>query len=94
MKIAAIETQLQKARARVSELEAQFAAARLTELRKVTVSKKRGTITLTFGARVIQAKRHARFSHRWNLFENGKRIATEVMAGIHDIRFAIAIGHI
>jgi hypothetical protein len=43
---------------------------------------------------VIKAKKPARFNDRYNLTENGRRIATEVFGGIHDIRFAIALGEI
>ena len=94
MKVTTIQTQLQNARARVAALEAKFAEARLAELRKVEMTKNGETITLTFGPRVIKAKKPARFNDRYNLTENGKRIATEVFGGIHDIRFAIAQGQI
>jgi hypothetical protein len=94
MKATVIQTQLQNARARVAELEAKFAEARLSELQKVTMTKNGETITLKFGSRVIKAKKPARFNDRYNLTENGRRIATEVFGGIHDIRFAIALGEI
>lgn len=94
MKATAIYAQLEKAHARVAELEAKFAEARLAELSKVEMSKNGETITLTFGSRVIKAKKPTRFKDRYNLTENGKRIATEVFGSIHDIRFAIALGKI
>ena len=94
MNVTTIQTQLKDARALVADLEDKFAKARLTELRKVKTAKTGETITLTFGDRVIKAKKPARFDDRYNLTENGKRIATEVFGGIHDIRFAIATGRI
>jgi hypothetical protein len=42
---------------------------------------------------VLKAKKHPRYN-RWNVFEQGKKIITEYMAGIHDLRFDIAQGKV
>ena len=85
--------QLSKAKERVAELEAEFAEQRLQSLKQVAMAKTGKTITLIFGARVLKAKKHPRYN-RWNVFEQGKKIITEYMAGIHDLRFDIAQGKV
>jgi hypothetical protein len=94
IKITRTVEQLQKARARVAKLEADFAEQRLEALKTVTMTKTGATITLVNGSSVFKAKKPARFNDRWNITKDGKRIATEVFGGIHDIRFAIALGQI
>jgi hypothetical protein len=85
--------QLTKAQERVAKLEADFAEQRLAALKQVEMSKNGETITLTFGSRVLKAKKNPRRG-RFNVFEGGKKIVTEYMAGIHDLRFDIALGRI
>jgi hypothetical protein len=92
-KLDTVVNQLNKARARVEVLEAQYAELRLAELRKVETSKTGDTVTLKYGSRVLKAKKHPRYN-RWNVFEGRKKIVTEYMAGIHDLRFDIACGRI
>ena len=82
------------ARDELSKYEARYAELRVKALRSVTTTKVGETITLEAGNRVIKAKKPARYNDRWNLTENGKRIATEVFGSIHDIRFDIAMGKI
>jgi len=93
-KLCKLQDQLIKARERVAQLEEQYAELRLKELRSVTMTKNGATLTLSIGDRVIKAKKPARYNDRWNLTENGKSIAREVFGSIHDIRFAIAMGHL
>lgn len=78
----------------VAQLEADFAELRLKAIRTVTMTKVGDTVTLESGNRIIKAKKPARYNDRWNLTENGKRIATEYFGGIHDIRFELAMGNI
>ena len=92
-KVTRVQEQLIRARDRVAKLEAEFAELRLKELQKVTVTKNGETVTLTYGDRVLKAKKHARYN-RWNVFEGGRKIVSEYMFGIHDLRFAIAQGAI
>lgn len=93
MNVKTLGIQLANARTRVAAIEAKYAAARLKELQKVEMTKNGETVTLTFGDRVLKAKKHARYN-RWNVFEGGKKIVSEYMFGIHDLRFAIAQGAI
>jgi hypothetical protein len=92
-KIAKTLEQLSKAQERVAKLEAAYAEQRLDALKQVAMTKNGETITLTFGDRVLKAKKNPRRG-RFNVFEGGKRIVTEYMAGIHDLRFDIALGRI
>jgi hypothetical protein len=92
-KIERVQEQLAKTRERVAKLEEQYAELRLNELQKVTVIKQGETLTLTYGDRVLKAKKHPRYN-RWNVFEAGKKIVSEYMWGIHDLRFDIAQGRI
>jgi hypothetical protein len=92
-------TKLEKLAAKIDGLreqlrsaEAEFQELRLAQLRRVEMTKTGETVTLKFGSRVIKAKKPARYNDRWNLTENGKKIATEMFGGIHDIRFAISQG--
>lgn len=89
-----LEIRLDHARKQVADLEQQIAQLRLEALRQVEMVKNDASITLLFKGRRINAKKPARFNDRYNLTENGKRIATEVFGGIHDIRFAVAMGQI
>jgi hypothetical protein len=92
-KIAKTLEQLSKAQERVAKLEAAYAEQRLDALKQVAMTKNGETITLTFGNRVLKAKKNPRRG-RFNVFEGGKRVVTEYMAGIHDLRFDIALGRI
>ena len=92
-KIAKTLEQLSKAQERVAKLEAAYAEQRLDALKQVAMTKNGETITLTFGDRVLKAKKNPRRG-RFNVFEGGKRVVTEYMAGIHDLRFDIALGRI
>jgi hypothetical protein len=92
-KVDRIQEKLARARAQVAKLEAEFAEARLKELQKVEVSQNGETLTLTFGDRVLKAKKHSRYN-RWNVFESGRKIVSEYLYGIHDLRFDIARGAI
>jgi hypothetical protein len=92
-KISKTLEQLSKAQERVAKLEAAYAEQRLDALKQVAMTKNGETITLTFGNRVLKAKKNPRRG-RFNVFEGGKRIVTEYMAGIHDLRFDIALGRI
>ena len=78
----------------LTTLKNEYDELRLKALRTVESTKVGDTITLEAGNRVIKAKKPARYNDRWNLTENGKRIATEYFGGIHDIRFDIAMGKI
>jgi hypothetical protein len=89
-----LEIQLDKARKQVAALQEQIAQIRLEALREVEMVKNDASITLLFKGRRINAKKPSRFNDRYNLTENGKRIATEVFGGIHEIRFQIAVGQI
>jgi hypothetical protein len=91
-KMVRLATKIERLREQLAGCEAEFQRLRLEQLRRVEISKNGETVTLKFGSRVVKAKRHARYSDRWNLTENGQKIATEVFGSIHDIRFAIAGG--
>lgn len=89
-----LAVQISNAKHHLDILESQYAAFRLDALREVEMVKNDASITLLFKGRRINAKKPSRFNDRYNLTENGKRIATEVVGGIHDIRFQIAVGQI
>jgi hypothetical protein len=84
VKANAIKTQL-------DQLNSELAEARTEILRTVKMTKKGETITLVLGDRVVKAKFNPR-RYAYNLQENGQRLATEVRASIHDIRFSMAMG--
>jgi hypothetical protein len=92
-KIAKVVEQLTKAQERVAKLETEYAELRLKALKQVEMTKTGDTITLTFGGRVLKAKKNPRYN-RYNVFEGSKRIVTEYMSGIHDLRFDIALGRV
>ena len=85
--IAAVEREL-------GRLDTAYNDLRLKVIRTVTMTKVGETVTLESGNRVIKAKKPARYNDRWNLTENGKSLAKEVFGGIHEIRFAIAMGQL
>ena len=89
-----LKIKLDKARKQVAALEDQIAQIQLEALRQVEMVKNDASVTLLFKGRNINAKKPGRFNDRYNLTENGKRIATEVFGSIHDIRFLIASGQI
>lgn len=84
---------LQAVKAKMDEMTRELETARSEILRTVKMVKTGETIALTSGKRVIKATYNPR-RNAYNLQENGKRIATEVRASIHDIRFSIAMGSI
>ena len=88
-----IQEQLSKARAHVAELETTYAELRLQTLKQVKMTKNGETIMLIIGSRVLKAKKNPRYN-RFNVFEGGKKIVTEYMWGIHDLRFDIAQGRV
>ena len=92
--LAQIGNGISAARKALDKYEAQYAELRLKAIRTVTMTKVGDTVTLESSNRVIKAKKPARYNDRWNLTENGKRIATEYFGSIHDIRFNIAMGQI
>ena len=89
-----LAVQISNAKQHLDSLESQYAAFRLDALREVEMVKNDASITLLFKGRRINAKKPARFNDRYNLTENGKSIGKEVFGGIHDIRFAVAMGQI
>jgi hypothetical protein len=92
-KIERVQEQLAKTRERLVQLEEQFAELRLKELQKVEVIHRGDTFTLLYGQRILKAKKHSRYN-RWNVFEGGRKIVSEYLFGLHDLRFDIAQGRI
>jgi len=84
---------LQAVKAKMEEMTRELETARTEILCTVKMVKSGETITLSSGKRVIKAKYNSR-RNAYNLQENSKRIATEIRASIHDIRFSIAMGSI
>lgn len=93
-KLLKLEIQIDRTRRQLASLEQEMAEGRLEALRQVEMVRNDSSITLLFNGRRINAKKPSRFNDRFNLTENGKRIATEMFGSIHDIRFAIATGQI
>ena len=80
------------ARDELSKYEARYDELRLKALRSVTSTKIGETITLESGNRVIKAKKN---SHgRYKVTEGKKTLDAEYFGGIHDLRFAVAMGRI
>jgi hypothetical protein len=92
-KIVQIQEQLSKSQARVAKLETAYAELRLQALKQVEMTKNGETITLTYGDRVLKAKKNPRYN-RFNVFEGGKKIVSEYLYSIHDLRFDIAQGRV
>lgn len=82
------------AKRQLKAAEDAYNSLRLAALRTVTTSKKGDTVTLTAGNTVYKAKKPPRYTDRWNVTKDGKKVATEFLGGIHDVRFAIAMGMI
>ena len=91
-KLEALKTKLSTARARVAKLEEEFETVRLAELRRVDYTKNDNSYTLRFNGRKINAE----FGvwGRLKVTENRKVIVSEFDGGIHDLRFAIALGNV
>jgi len=87
-KIEKLLNKLQSAERQVEQLEREYAELKLEALQQVKVSKNGETTTLTFGNRVIKAKRNSH--NRFNVFENGSKIVSEYSNGIHALRFDIS----
>ena len=87
-KLELVHLKLQDAQRQVEQLEREYAALRLEAIQQVKVSRNGQTTTLTFGNRVIKAKRNSH--NRLNVFQNGIKIVSEYPFGIHDLRFAIS----
>ena len=80
------------ARAELDKYEARYDELRLKALRTVTTTKVGETITLESGNRIIKAKKN-RFG-RYKVTEGKKTLDAEYFGGIHDLRFAVAMGQI
>jgi len=89
-RIQEIEQKLMHTEHLVELLAAEYAHLRLVALQQVKVVKNGETLTLTFGNRELKVKRHPRYTARWNVFEAGRKIVSEYLGGIHDLRFAIS----
>jgi predicted RNase H-like nuclease (RuvC/YqgF family) len=88
-KIEQVQIKLQNAKQQVEQLEKEFTELRLEALRQVKVSKKGQTTTLTFGDRVIKAKRNSHY--RLKVVEGNRTLDSDYMGSIHDLRFEIAM---
>ena len=81
------------ARDELSKYEARYAELRVKALRSVTTTKVGETITLEAGNRILKAKKNAH--GRYKVTEGRKTLVNEYMGGgIHDLRFAVAMGRI
>jgi len=87
-KIERIQNKLESALRQVEQLEREYAELKQQALQQVKVSKTGETTTLTFGSRVLKVKRNSHW--RLNVFENGSRIVSDYMFGIHALRFDIS----
>ena len=89
-KITALEEQISNAEVNLKLFQAEYDKLRLETLRQVGVTKVGKTITLTFGKRVVKAKKNRH--NRLKLTEGGRTLDSDYMGGIHDLRFAMARG--
>lgn len=89
-KITALAQQIEETRSELAQLEAQYAELRLEALRQVEMTRVGATTTLVFDNRVIKVKRN-----RWGrlkITEGQQTLNTDYIGGIHDLRFALAVG--
>jgi hypothetical protein len=93
-KIDTLVAKMSKAREQLAAMESQYDELRLAALRKVEVTKRGETVTLTLGTRELKVKRMG-VRRRWRIWE-GKTVLVDeyVWGGIHDIRFMLATGKI
>jgi len=89
-KITALEERISNTQVDLKLFQAEYDKLRLETLRQVGVTKVGKTITLTFGKRVVKAKKNRR--GRYKLTEGGRTLNSDYMGGIHDLRFAMARG--
>lgn len=85
-------TKIEKARASLVQLEAEYAATRLDTLQQVEVSKRGETLTLSYGLREVKAKKNSR--GRYKVTEGKQILDSDYLWGLHELRFEIATGRI
>ena len=83
---------IQAAQKELGAYEARYAELRLKALRTVTTTKVGETITLESGNRILKAKKNTH--GRYKVTEGKKTLDSEYFGGIHNLRFAVAMGEI
>jgi 16S rRNA U516 pseudouridylate synthase RsuA-like enzyme len=79
-------------RLELAQIQAQMEQFRLEQLRKVEMVKNASSTSLLFKGRTINAKKN-----RWGrlvIKEGKKTLVKEYFGGIHDVRFAVAMGQL
>ena len=91
-RLKALTQQINETRTVLKELETEFNDLRLESLRQVSMTRTGDKTLLGFGDRKFTVTRN-RYG-RLTVKEGRKTVDSDYIGGIHDLRFAIAIGGI